>query len=295
MNKYKQILEAINRGIKFALDDFEDQDDIQGQSNSKAKYKGGTREGLDETNYYQIIERIKNKENVSKQEYEYFLSYLKYNSSRLKKYQVKDKAELHQIISYIVYEIDPCANLNWLDVSNITNMNSMFQDMPFNGNISEWDVSQVKDMAKMFNQCIQFTGENTNLSNWNVSNVENMNAMFNTCSFNGIHNDLANWDVSKVKDMGDMFAYTVFNSDISKWDVSHVEYMDSMFQYSIFNQPIGNWNMSRVRTSTYMFFHASKFNQDLTKWDAKNLSNNTFKFSEIDLDNLPKGKQWILR
>jgi hypothetical protein len=43
----KQILEAINRGIKFALDDFEDQEDIQGQDNSKVKYHGGTKEWLD--------------------------------------------------------------------------------------------------------------------------------------------------------------------------------------------------------------------------------------------------------
>ena len=43
----KQILEAINRGIKFALDDFEDQKDIQGQVNSKVKYQGGTKEYVD--------------------------------------------------------------------------------------------------------------------------------------------------------------------------------------------------------------------------------------------------------
>ena len=30
MKNYNKILEAINRGIKFALDDFEDQEDIQG-------------------------------------------------------------------------------------------------------------------------------------------------------------------------------------------------------------------------------------------------------------------------
>ena len=30
MKNYKQILEAVNRGIKFALDDFDDQEDIQG-------------------------------------------------------------------------------------------------------------------------------------------------------------------------------------------------------------------------------------------------------------------------
>ena len=228
MKNYKQILEAVNRGIRFALDDFED-NELQGQINSKVKYKGGTREGLDETNYYQIIEKIKNNEVISKQEYNTFLSYLIYNSSRLKKYQVKDKAELHQIISHIVYKIDPYANLNWLDVSKITNMSGMFLDIPFNGDISEWDVSNVENMQNMFDHCVQFTGINTDLTNWDVSNVKNMNAMFYLCSFNGIHNDLANWDVSKVEDMETMFAYSPFNSDISKWNVSHVKYMDSMF------------------------------------------------------------------
>ena len=46
MKNYNKILEAVNRGIKFALDDFED-NDIQGQVNSKVKYQGGTKEWLD--------------------------------------------------------------------------------------------------------------------------------------------------------------------------------------------------------------------------------------------------------
>ena len=47
MKNYKQILEAVNRGIKFALDDFEDDEQIQGQVNSKVKYQYGTKEWLD--------------------------------------------------------------------------------------------------------------------------------------------------------------------------------------------------------------------------------------------------------
>ena len=47
MINYKQILEAVNRGIKFALDDFEDDEEIQGQTNSKVKYKGGIKDYID--------------------------------------------------------------------------------------------------------------------------------------------------------------------------------------------------------------------------------------------------------
>ncbi len=47
MKNYNKILEAVNRGIKFALDDFEDQEEIQGQVNSKVKYQGGMKEYVD--------------------------------------------------------------------------------------------------------------------------------------------------------------------------------------------------------------------------------------------------------
>ena len=46
-NLNNKILEAVNRGIKFALDDFEDQEEIQGQSNSKVKHDHGTKEYLE--------------------------------------------------------------------------------------------------------------------------------------------------------------------------------------------------------------------------------------------------------
>ena len=38
----------------------------------------------------------------------------------------------------------------------------------FNGNISNWDVSNVKDMSFMFYECTNF---NSDISAWDVSNV----------------------------------------------------------------------------------------------------------------------------
>ena len=46
-NLNNKILEAVNRGIKFALDDFDDQEEIQGQSNSKINHGISTKEYLD--------------------------------------------------------------------------------------------------------------------------------------------------------------------------------------------------------------------------------------------------------
>jgi len=57
MKNYKQILEAVNRGIKFALDDFED-NELQGQTNSKVNNTSNLKEYLEWNNL--IDNKIKN-------------------------------------------------------------------------------------------------------------------------------------------------------------------------------------------------------------------------------------------
>ena len=64
----------------------------------------------------------------------------------------------------------------------------MFDKSSFNGDISEWNVSNVNDMEGMFLNS-QFTGENGDISKWDVGNVENMRGMFTMAKFNG---DLSN-------------------------------------------------------------------------------------------------------
>ena len=47
-----------------------------------------------------------------------------------------------------------------------------------NIDISEWDVSNVRDMGQMFMWCERF---NCDISEWNVSNVDNTSYMFDGC------------------------------------------------------------------------------------------------------------------
>ena len=58
---------------------------------------------------------------------------------------------------------------NW-DVSNVTNMNGMFNTSVFNQDISTWDVSSVTDMNGMFLGATDF---NQDLSSWSVDGVTN--------------------------------------------------------------------------------------------------------------------------
>ena len=58
-------------------------------------------------------------------------------------------------------------------------MSELFRDMKnFNGNISNWDVSNVTDMGYMFYKCKSF---NQDISDWDVSNVKDMSDMFVNC------------------------------------------------------------------------------------------------------------------
>ena len=128
------------------------------------------------------------------------------------------------------------------------------------GEISNWDVSKVTDMSRMFAGAESF---NQPLNNWDVSNVEYMYGMFSgATSFN---QPLDNWNVSNVTDMSDMFGDAKsFNQPLNKWNVSNITTMLHMFACATsFNQPLDEWNVSKVTTMHGMFYHASSFNQPL--------------------------------
>ena len=124
------------------------------------------------------------------------------------------------------------------NVSKITNMENMFSNSKFNGDLSKWDVSNVTNMNGMFS----FSKFNGDISKWDVSNVTNMEMMFEKSHFNG---DISQWDVSNVTKMAYMFWGSKFNGDISKWDVSNVTDMQYMFNGSEFKGDISKWVLSQ--------------------------------------------------
>ena len=104
-------------------------------------------------------------------------------------YKVKERYDLKNLIMYFTQVIGTDCDLNWMDVSAITDMSDIFWCSEFNGDISKWDVSKVTTMTSMFDSS-DFNGD---ISGWNISNVTDMRWMFYASKFN---RDLSKWIIT---------------------------------------------------------------------------------------------------
>jgi surface protein len=146
-------------------------------------------------------------------------------------------------------------------------------NLSFNQDIGTWDVSNVTNMARMF----EMSAFNQDIGNWDVSNVTDMTRMFEHTPFN---QDISSWDVSKVTSMAGMFHLAQdFNKDIGIWDVGNVKNVSNMFSTAwSFKKDIGNWDVSNVTDMSHMF-HNTSFNKDLTNWCVMNFPSQPSGFS----------------
>jgi surface protein len=184
---------------------------------------------------------------------------------------------------------------NW-DVSNVTSMSKLFMGIIlWETDLSFWDVSNVKDMSNMFSfQQVQI--KNSGIENWDVSSVMDMSFMFYNginfdrtplTGFEGIVHqiDLSSWDVGNVKNMSGMFVHSYVNHDISSWNVSKVTNMSYMFSLTQLNGDISNWNVSNVTDMSYMFYGTLLNTENVFQWNLDNVINISYMFKESSIVN----------
>ena len=88
----------------------------------------------------------------------------------------------HKLINIIRYYSNNynTHSLNWLDVSDLTDLTEIFSFSEYTGDISKWDVSNVTDMRETFSQ----STFNNDISQWDVHNVMDMSGAFRNSKFN---------------------------------------------------------------------------------------------------------------
>ena len=151
---------------------------------------------------------------------------------------------------------------NW-DTSNVPNMAWMFGDCESltSLDVNNWDVSSVGYVYGMFYNCSQLT--QLNLNNWDTGNVVDVNGMFNGCS-SLTKLDVSDWDTKNVTNMNNMFTNCtkLIQLDLSNWKTGNVTNMSGMF-YNCANLTslnINNWDINNVTDMSYIFDNRSLLN-----------------------------------
>ena len=190
-------------------------------------------------------------------------------------------------------------------VSGLTNMSSMFKrSYLFNGNIENWDVSNVTSFNRMFD-CDGGAGAfNIDISGWEPNSCTNYQLMF--WSQPAFNQDIGSWSQhfnSNITSTGGMFlGAKSFNQNLDSWGplLSGVVDMSNMFAgASSFNNgevlgsntsSMNTWNISSVNNITGIFSFATSFNQSLSDWGPQlgNITNvdNVFQDAESFNQNL---------
>jgi len=198
----------------------------------------------------------------------------------------KDRFDLRRLIMGGIYFIGKHVNLNWIDVSEIDDMQELFSDRSYHPEEDGDDVAWYDDYTLY--EDFEVNGnedkvEEINSYNAYIDKIENTLHLRPSNYISPFNGDISLWDVSNVTDMSGMFANSSFNGDLSEWDVSHVRYMRGMFINACFHGTgVQNWDVSNVRDMVLMFYENHSFDGDVSKWDVRNVTDMTGMFAYSD-------------
>ncbi len=185
-----------------------------------------------------------------------------------------DHAELKKAIVEHIERAGPHCSLNHLDVSQIVNFSELFENSVFDGDISQWNVSN----GKYFDSMFRGSSFNGDISSWNMSSATNLKAMFCCSLFQG---DISQWNVSNVTTLDSIFSNSIFNGDISRWDTSNVQNLNYAFAFSQFQGDISTWNTAKVSHMRCVFADVD-YQGDISSWDLSALTCSDHSFTKFN-------------
>lgn len=140
----------------------------------------------------------------------------------------------------------------WDFPATLTNIGGMFFGCTnFNGDIDNWNVSNIRFMNSLFYNCDNFTRD---LSGWDVSNVESMASIFQNSS--SPMTGISTWTTSSLTSLHRAFAGTSANPDITGWDTSGVTTIYQMV-YNLganFTRDLSGWNTESLEAANVSLF-----------------------------------------
>ena len=159
-------------------------------------------------------------------------------------------------------------NLNYLDVSEVTDMRGMFRECfkLESLDLSEFNTSRVTNMSQMFTSCWNL--KELDVSSLNTENVEYMVDMFCQCS-KVTSLDLSKFNTEKVISMSAMFrdCKALRSIDLSSFDTKNVTNMSLMFQEceSLESLDLRNFNFGKVKDVSSMFYWCASLSEIVCK------------------------------
>jgi hypothetical protein len=87
---------------------------------------------------------------------------------------VTTNATIHTVVDQEIRRLGLHADLNHIDVSQVTDFSHLFTNSGFQGNMARWDVSNAVNMSRLFENAI-FSGD---LCLWDVSKVQSFDRCF---------------------------------------------------------------------------------------------------------------------
>ena len=229
-----------------------------------------------------------------------------------------------------------CEALIWLngkkwDTSNVTNMNSMFENC-YNieeiSDISKWNINKVTQLEYMFKKCYKLTQldlpksktENlismkglfyeclklrniTGIDDWSIEKVTDISEIFSKCSALQSLPEISKWKTANVMNMAELFSKcSALQSlpDLSKWETPNVINMAELFSKctSLKRLPIiSNWETENLIYMNGLLNECKKLIEvpDISNWKTSNVTNMSYLFNECEsLQKLPDLSKWEL-